>query len=56
MSKEANMMLTDMTLALSYPYTYSDYIDKKGDYYGYMTDSGNPIMIDFAKVNREVNS
>jgi hypothetical protein len=34
MGKEANMYLTDLVLTLGYPYTYSDYIDEKGDYYG----------------------
>jgi hypothetical protein len=56
MNREANMMLSDITLALSYPYTYSDYIDDKGDYYGNMVDSYNPIFIDFAKVNKEINN
>jgi hypothetical protein len=55
MKDEGNMTLSGEVLALSYPFVYSDYVDEKGDYFGYMSDSYNPMFLDFTKVNKEIN-
>ena len=55
LEKECNMMLSSSCLTLSYPFTYSDYLDEKGDLYGYKLNGSNPILIDFTKVDDKVN-
>ena len=55
LEKECNMMLGSTCLALSYPFVYSDYLDEKGDLYGYKINGANPLMIDFTKVDDKIN-
>jgi hypothetical protein len=49
-------MLASTHLALGYPFIFSDYLDGKGDFYGYKIDGANPLAIDFTKVDNEINS
>lgn len=55
LEKECNMMLGSTCLTLSYPFVYSDYLDEKGDLYGYKINGANPLMIDFTKVDDKIN-
>lgn len=55
LEKECNMMLGSTALTLSYPFVYSDYLDQKGDLYGYKISGSNPLMIDFTKVDEKIN-
>lgn len=55
LEKECNMMLSSTALTLSYPFIYSDYLDEKGDLYGYKVNGANPLMIDFTKVDDKIN-
>ena len=56
LNKNSNMLLASEFLAMGYPYIYSDFMNEKGDLYGYKTNGSNPILIDYCNTDKSHNS